>query len=98
MSDGLSCDRCGKTLLVDEEVRYTAELKVYAAYDVLEVTREELMRDRRDEIARLAVEIAAREQRALEDEVAWTAKLDLCPACARRFREDPLGRGRHRTT
>jgi len=93
MSDGLSCDRCGKTLLVDEDVRYTAEVKVTAAYDVLEVTAADLEKDHKGEIARILASIEASDASAedLAAEVASVRRLDLCPSCAKAFREDPFG-------
>ena len=92
MAHGLSCDRCDRTLLVHEDVRYIVELKVYAAYDVLELTQEDLARDHKSEIARLIAEIEKRDPESLMDEVAREMKLDLCPACQRIFLKNPLGR------
>ena len=86
--DGISCDRCRKSLLVDEPVRYVAEVKVFAAYDVMELTAEDLAEDHRAEILRLVKEIEGRDARSLEDEVARVLKFDLCPACQRDFLRD----------
>jgi hypothetical protein len=83
--DGLTCDRCGKALLVAESVRYVAEVKVYAAYDPLELTAADLAEDHRAEIARLVEEIGRRDPSDLEDEVARAQKLDLCPPCRKAF-------------
>ncbi len=91
MGDGLTCDRCGKALLADETVRYVVEMKVYAAYDPLELTAEDLAKDHRAEIERLARLIETRDPEELEDEVARVLKLDLCPPCQKRFLKDPLG-------
>lgn len=81
MADGISCDRCQKSLLVDENVRYVADLRVYAAYDPLEMTRDDLMRNPRPDIDALAAELAKRDAGELMDEVARVFKLDLCPPC-----------------
>lgn len=89
--DGLTCDRCGKALLADERVRYIADLKIFAAYDPLEITAADLAEDHRAEIGKLVREIERRDARELEDEVARALKLDLCPACQRAFLKDPLG-------
>jgi hypothetical protein len=83
--DGLACDRCGAALLADAPVRYVAELKVYAAYDPMELTSADLAQDHGAEIARLLEEIERRDARALEDEVARAMRLDLCPACHKAF-------------
>lgn len=83
MTDGLCCDRCGKALLADEPVRYLAEVKVYAAFDPMELTREDLAQDHRAEIARLCREIETRDPEELLDGVARAFKLDLCMGCQR---------------
>jgi hypothetical protein len=93
VGDGLSCDRCGKTLLVEEDVRYVCEMRLYAAYDTLELTRGDLEKDHRAEIARLCAEIERRDPESLMDEVARALKFDLCPACHRKLLADPLGKG-----
>ena len=43
--DHLTCDICGKALLTDESVRYQARIQVFAAYDPLEITPDDLTRD-----------------------------------------------------
>ena len=48
--DGITCDMCGKPLLVDEPARYEVRIEVYAAYDPLELTPDDLARDTRAEI------------------------------------------------
>ena len=83
MGDGISCDRCFRSLLVEEKVRYVCEVKVYAAYDVLELTAEDLARDHRTEIAELLAIIEKADPEELMDEVARSFKLDLCPPCQR---------------
>jgi hypothetical protein len=89
--DGLTCDRCGKALLADEPVRYVAELKIYAAYDPLELTAADLAEDHRAEIERLVKAIERSDPERLEDDVARALKLDLCASCQRVFLKDPLG-------
>jgi hypothetical protein len=93
MAQGLTCDRCGKPLLVDEPLRYIAKLEVYAAYDPLEITRHELeRRDTRAEIQRLLVEIERRNPTELEAEVHERIDLDLCPPCRKAFVDTLPGR------
>lgn len=86
--DGITCDMCGKALLADEEVRYVAEIKVYAAYDVMEMTSEDLKRrDVRAEIRKTLESMEGREASELEEEVAAFRTFDLCPSCRRKFLE-----------
>lgn len=94
MAHGLSCDRCGKSLLIDEDVRYVARLEVVAAYDPMEVTEEDLAADREGEMGRLLEKMAGlTEQEALES-VYWRRVYDLCPPCQASYVKDPFrGRG-----
>jgi hypothetical protein len=82
---GLSCDRCGKCLLIDEETRYVARIEVAAAYDPPELTREDLRRDFDAEIRRLVKAMEGRPARELEEEVALVRRFDLCPPCRTAF-------------
>ena len=54
--NGISCDRCDKGLLIDEDVRYEAFIVVKAAYDPMEITDEDLNRDHESEMRRLLVQ------------------------------------------
>jgi hypothetical protein len=89
---GISCDRCGKSLLVDEEVRYRVKLEIVAAYDTLEITRADLERDLDGEIREALDAIGSRDAASLERDVHWRAEFDVCPACQKAITLDPLGR------
>ena len=52
-----TCDMCGKALLVDESVRYVVKVQVYVAYDQMEITEEDLERDRFDEMEQVLDEM-----------------------------------------
>ena len=86
--DGLTCDMCGKSLLVDEEVRYVADVTVFAAYDVMEMTRDDLeRRDIRAEIERTLEKLKDISEKEAEEEVLAKRCLDLCPSCRTLFLE-----------
>jgi len=89
--DGITCDMCGKSLLVDEDVRYVGDLLVYAAYDPMEVTSEDLQRDIRAEISELLEKMKDRDAAELEEEVVAARRLDLCPACRKRLLDELSG-------
>jgi len=91
--DGLTCDLCGKALLVDEPVRYEARIQVAAAYDPLELTADDLRRDHRAEIRALIARMADMDPQELEDAIHKEFRFDLCMACQRRYIRNPLGRG-----
>ena len=86
------CDRCGKPLLVDEDVRYILKMAVYAAYDPMEVTTEDLAKDRRAEMAELVEKMKQMDPEALEESVYKSMTFDLCLDCQRAFLKNPLGR------
>ena len=88
--DGLVCDVCGTPLLLDADVRYVVDIEGYAAWDPLEITREELAADHRAEIDRLIDTLEEIDAEAAQDEVHRRFRYDLCPRCWRRFLADPL--------
>jgi len=89
---GLSCDRCGKSLLIDEEVRYLARIEVVAAYDPPEITRRDLETDFDAELRRLVRSMEGRDAKSLEEEVAAIRRFDLCPPCRKLFLDASPGR------
>lgn len=90
---GISCDACGKTLLVDESVRYVVDIKVYAAYDPMEITQADYEKDRSEEIRRLVEACKRMSAEELEDQVYRDFIFHLCPGCQKRYLKDPLGKG-----
>ena len=91
--DRLTCDRCGGPLLVGEPVRYEARIQVYAAYDPLELTPDDLAGDHRAHMRALLAQMADMDPEELEDGVYKEWRFDLCMACQRRVLLDPLPRG-----
>jgi hypothetical protein len=90
MSD-LACDRCGRSLLAFEDVRYKLEIKVYAAYDTLELTPRELLEtDHEAEIERLIEVASKRDPEELESEVYKEFSFDLCLRCQKEYLKSPL--------
>jgi len=87
-----TCDLCGKPLLVDEDVRYVVRVEVKAAYDPLELTREDLEKDHLAEIRKLVERMEGMDQQELEDQVFANFRFDLCPTCQKRYLQDPLFR------
>ncbi len=92
MADSAVCDRCGADLL-GAEVRYVAEMKVWAAYDVMELgTRRALDgRDLRTAYVNALIDAAQQSEQEAMDSVYWTRRFDLCARCRRELQADPLG-------
>jgi hypothetical protein len=92
-----SCDLCGKELLVEEDLRYVAKIEVYAAYDPLEITEEDLDEDHMEEISELLKNMEHMDEQELEDQVYKSFRFDLCPECQKKFLKDPLSREANRS-
>lgn len=94
---GLACDRCDRSLLVDDDVRYEVVIRVVAAYDPLEIDLDRLpetQAERQEEMARLLAAIEKKSAEELEAEVWKELKFDLCPACQREFLRQPIAKVR----
>jgi len=89
----LACDLCGKTLLLDEDVRYVVNLEVFAAYDPLELTADDLKKDFRKELRELVEKMKKMDPEKAQDSVYRRFRFDLCPACQKKYLKDPLRKG-----
>lgn len=85
-----TCDMCGKPLLVEEEVRYEVKIEVYAAYDPMEITEEELAEDHLEEMRELVEEMEDMTTEEVEEGVYKKLRFDLCPSCKAIYLRDPL--------
>jgi hypothetical protein len=88
--DGLVCDACGGTLLLDQDVRYVVRIEGFAAYDPLEITRADLQRDLEGEMKDALDALSRLTADEAQDQVHRSFAYDLCPACFRRYIQDPL--------
>lgn len=88
--DGLVCDACDATLLVDADVRYVLRIEGFAAYDPLELTRQDMERDLHAEMRTLLESLSRLSAEEAQDQVYRSFRYDLCPTCWRRYIEDPL--------
>jgi hypothetical protein len=84
------CDMCGKPLLVDEDVRYILRVEVFAAYDPMELTAEDLKQDHLAEIRELVKRMEAMDPKELEDQVYQKLTFEVCPACRKKYVAHPL--------
>jgi hypothetical protein len=88
--NGIACDRCGKALLVGEPARYEVSITVKAAYDPMEITREDLERDTHAEMKRLLERMKDVSAEAAMDEVFREFRFDLCMGCQKEYLKAPL--------
>ena len=84
------CDMCGKGLLVEDDVRYEVTIEIKSAYDPMEITAEDLVKDHTAEIKRLIKQMKEINQQDLEDEVYKVFRFDLCHTCQKKFLKNPL--------
>ena len=84
-----SCDRCGR--LIDKKaVRYIAKIQVYAAYDPLEITAEDLLRDHTEDIKRLLKQCEGMSEEELMRDVYVDFVFNLCARCQKVYVSNPL--------
>lgn len=88
----LACDICGKTLLLDEDVRYVVDIRVFAAADPMELTADDLKRDLRRELRELVERMKNMDPEKAQDSVYRRFRFELCPACQKEYLKDPLRR------
>lgn len=90
MSD-LACDRCNRSLLVFEDVRYEVVIRVTAAYDPMELDLDAVEQaDVSAELERLKGVIGKKTAEELEAEIFKEFKFDLCGRCQREYLKAPL--------
>ena len=87
--DHLTCDHCGEGLLHDGEVRYRVRIEVKSAYDVMELTEDDLNADHGEEMRRILARLSGRDPESLEDQVYKLIELDLCATCQKGYIRDP---------
>ena len=84
------CDRCGQPL-GGKDLRYIARFELFAAYDPLQITFEDLTRDYKEEIRRIIEQTEKMTEEELMRDVHVELKYDLCRACQQAFLKSPLG-------
>jgi len=83
------CDGCGKKLMRGD-LRYTVKIDVRAAYDTMEVSLLDLVRDQKEEIRQLIEALEKQDAKEVEESVYKFIQLDLCPSCQKAYIRQPL--------
>ena len=83
------CDGCGKEMKKGA-LRYSVKIDVRAAYDQLEVSLADLVRDHRAEILALIERMKHKDPKEIEETVYKNFAFDLCPSCQRAYIKEPL--------
>jgi len=87
-----ACDRCGRVLDPEEDLRYVVKMEIYAAMDPLCVEDGDDDRDHLLEIHEILERVNDTDNDGVGDDVYRKVRLDLCDECHRKFVKDPLGR------
>ncbi len=86
----IACDRCGKGLLIDSNVRYEVTIEVKAAYDPMELTGEDLEKDLDEELQKTIDRLEGVSEEEAKEQVYKKMTFHLCPSCQREYIEEPL--------
>ncbi len=88
--NGITCDMCGNELLIDDDIRYLAEIQVYAAYDPMEISASDLRQNFRKKISELIEKLKSSSAEAAENSVYKAFSFDLCCRCQKQYLKNPL--------
>lgn len=88
----ITCDLCGKEMMLGEDQRYVVKMEVYAAHDPAKITEADLDDDHLEAVGELLRELEDSGDSAVLEPVTRHFRYDLCPACQKKYVRDPLGR------
>ena len=87
-----TCDLCGKDLTTCSDGRFVVKIEAYPGFDPTEIREDDLTDDPMEAVS----QILQRDEGLSSDELSATMhkgfRFDLCPACHRKFVNDPLGK------
>ena len=92
-----SCDRCKRPIDDENDLRYVVRLEVEAVMDPLHEHENRDDRDHLLEIDEILERVDAAECPEIGDDVYQKRRYDLCPACFRKFMQNPVGRDKKAT-
>jgi len=78
-----TCDLCGRTMIENDPLRFVVKIEIFAARDPLELCDDDLIDDRRDELAQM---------QDVDEQLYQSHLYDLCRECRQQYQEDPLFR------
>ena len=84
-----SCDRCGRKIATDDEIRYSVRIEVAAVITPIE---DELRDEDRDYLMELSesLEDGTIDEPLYADDTTKRKQFDLCCDCHRKFKANPL--------
>ena len=82
--------RCVKKKLEKGKLRYIVKINTFAAYDTLEITLDDLLKDYNIEIKKLLTSLKNKSKKTLEKEIFKNFKFNLCRKCRNEYIKNPL--------
>ncbi|MDX1948755.1 MAG: hypothetical protein SFU86_25425 [Pirellulaceae bacterium] len=87
-----SCDRCKRTIDPDQALRYVVRIEVEAVMDSPQSGEMNDDRDHLLEIDEILERVDASQCPEISEDIYQQRRYDLCPQCARKFMQNPVGR------
>lgn len=86
-----TCDMCGQPMCPDE-LRYVVEIQIYPTFDPAPEQSVEADADHLEELNDVLEELHDADEPELLEGDCQQMRVDLCPACRRKYAKDPLHR------
>ena len=83
-----SCDRCGKTITPETEIRYVVRIEVQASCETFGICEDES--DHLLQLEEILERLEDSESPSIGDDVYHRRKHDLCSHCYREYKQNPL--------
>ena len=84
-----SCDRCKRSIELDEEIRYSVKVEVQVALDSSEYESQE-DRDHLNELHEILERLDDSEKEEISQFAYQVRRFDLCSGCHREYIQNPL--------
>ena len=84
-----SCDRCKRSIELDEEIRYSVKIEVQVALDTSEYETHE-DREHLEELHEILERLDDSEKEEISQFAYHVRRFDLCSACHREYIQNPL--------
>jgi hypothetical protein len=89
----VTCDLCGKEIVVGEDHRYVVKMEVFAGHDPVEITDADLDDDHMEAVSEILRQGEGEYADPNSTAPAYKKfRYDLCPECHKRFVRNPLSK------
>ncbi len=89
-----SCDRCKREIDAENDLRYVVRIEIESVMNPVHDDEPADDRDHLLEIDEILERMDAAESAEIGDDVYQKRRYDLCPACFRKYVQNPLGKER----